>query len=196
MLLGMSTHEESAETAMLQDRLRMLAEASGLPVPRLVVDRPRAQERLPQSRESDGERIVSVPQSLLTAGPARQFWHLAACLGRWVSPEPARRHRLGGLLLIGLLVVYVVLLFALATIVPWLWITVVLAYPIGSWTIRWERQAMEAAGRTVLAAAGHPPAEVARAAFGEEPDPPFLKALLAGEPTPSRRIRAAELGSA
>ncbi len=192
MLQGMSTHDEPA-AATLEDRLRLLTEASGLPVPRLVVDQPRGQERLPQSREADGERVVSVPRSLLTAGPARQFWHLAACLGRWVSPEPARRHRLGGIGLVVLLVVYVVLLFALASAVPWLWITVLLAYPIGAWTIRWERQAMEAAGRTVLAAAGHPPVEVARAAFGDEPDPPFLKALLAGEPTPSRRIRAAEL---
>jgi hypothetical protein len=195
MLLGMSTHEEPAETALVRDRLRMLAEASGLPVPRLVVDKPRAQERPPRSWERDGERTVVVPWSLPTASPALQFWHLAACLGRWVSPEPARRRRLSGVLLVVLFVVYVVLLFALSSTVTWLWITVLLAYPLGSWTVRWERQAMEAAGRTVLAAAGHPPVEVARAAFGDEPDPPFLKALLASEPTPSRRIRAAELGA-
>jgi len=196
MLLGMSTHEESAEAAAVRDRLRMLAEAAVLPVPRLVVDQPRAQERPPAAREANGQRTVVVPPYLLTADPARQLWHLAACLGRWASPVPRQRHRLGGILLAVLLVAYVVLLFLLAPTVPWLWITVLLLYPVGAWTLRWERQAMEDAGRSVLAAAGHPPVEVARAAFGDEQDPPLLKRLLSGEPAPSSRIRAAEAGTA
>ncbi|MGY1600713.1 hypothetical protein [Geodermatophilus sp. SYSU D00815] len=182
----------SANEGIVQERLRQLAEANDLPVPRLVVDQPRAQERPPAVRERDGERTVIVPPSLLSAEPARQLWHLAACLGRWISPVPRQRQRLGGIVLAATLVVYVVLLLLLAATAQWIWITVILAYPIGAWTLRWERQAMDDAGRQVLAAAGHPPAEVARAAFGDEPDPPFLKRILSGEPAPSRRIAAAE----
>ncbi|MGY1615252.1 hypothetical protein ACI797_00750 [Geodermatophilus sp. SYSU D00691] len=182
----------SANEGMVQERLRQLAEAVDLPVPRLVVDVPRQQERPPVVREKDGERRVVVPPSLVTAEPARQLWHLAACLGRWTSPVPKQRQRIGGVVVGASLVLYVVLLVLLAASVPWIWITVVLAYPIGAWALRWERQAMDDAGRRVLAAAGHPPAEVARAAFGDEPDPPFLKRILSGEPAPSRRIAAAE----
>ncbi|WP_448625733.1 hypothetical protein [Geodermatophilus sp. URMC 64] len=192
----MSSDEEPPGAEWVRERLRLLAEAAGQPVPRLVVDQPRAQERPPSAREANGERTVVVPPSLLTADPPRQLWHLAACLGRWTSPVPRQRHRLGGILLAVLLVAYVALLFLLAPTVPWLWITVLLLYPVGAWTLRWERQAMEDAGRGVLAAAGHPPVEVARAAFGDEPDPPFLKRLLSGEPAPSSRIAAAEAETA
>jgi hypothetical protein len=186
----MSTHEEPPGTELVRERLRTLAEASGLPVPALAVDQPRREERPATVREKDGVRTVVVPQSLVTANPSQQLWHLAACLGRGVSPEPRRRHLLGGVLIAVLLVLYVVLLLTVQ--VTWLWITVLLLYPVGAWTVRWERRAMEDAGCSVLAAAGHPPAEVARAAFGDESDPPFLKALLASEPTPSRRIAGAQ----
>jgi hypothetical protein len=190
MLEAMSTHDEPPGTELVRERLRTLAEASALPVPSLAVDQPRREERPASIRDVAGVRTVVVPQSLVTANPSRQLWSLAACLGREISPEPRRRHRLGAVLLVVLVVVYLLLLFTVQ--LPWLWITVLLLYPVGSWTMRWERAAMEAAGRTVLAAAGHPPVEVARAAFADEPDPPFLKALLASEPAPSRRIAAAE----
>jgi hypothetical protein len=185
----MSTHEDPPGTELVRERLRTLAEASALPVPALAVDQPRREERPASIRAVGGVRTVVVPQSLVTANPSRQLWHLAACLGREISPEPRRRHRLSGVLLAVLLVAYVVLLFTVQ--VPWLWITVLLLYPVGAWALRWERRAMEDAGCTVLATAGHPPAEVARAAFGDEPDPTFWKGLFAGEPAPSRRIAAA-----
>ncbi|MCU1669150.1 MAG: Peptidase family [Blastococcus sp.] len=195
----MSTHQEPqgpaepAEAELVRARLRTLAEASGLPVPPMAVDKPRKEDRLPRVGEIDGEQTVLVPRSLLTASPPRQLWYLAACLGRLVSPEPRRRHRLGGLFLVLLLVAYLVLLFAARP--PWLWITVLVLYPVGAWALRWERRAMEDAGRSVLAAAGHPPVEVARAAFGADQDPPFLTRLLSPEPAPSRRIAAAEAAS-
>src|SRR4051794_22172761 len=190
--MRMSTHEDAAEVWLLRARLRMLAEASELPVPELAVDQPRKEERVAHGRETDGERTVVVPPSLLTADPARQLWYLAACLGRWVSPEPRRRRRLGGLLLALLLVVYVVLLFTVRA--PWMWVIVLLLSPVSAWPLRGERGAMDDAGRAILAAAGHPPAAVARAAFGDEPDPTGWKALISGEPAPSRRIRAAQAG--
>jgi hypothetical protein len=189
----MSTHEEPPGAEAVRARLSTLAEASGVAVPPLVVDQPRREERLAHVREIDGRRTVVVPPSLLTASPPRQLWELAACLGRWASPEPQRRHVLGGLLVALLLVVYVVLLFALRA--PWLWITVLLLYPVGAWTVRWERRAMDDAARAVLAAAGHPPAAVARAAFGDEPDPPVWRGMLSGEPAPSRRVAAADAGT-
>lgn len=189
----MSTRDEPTDpalTAALRTRLRELAEASAVPVPALVVDQPRKQERLPMLREIDGQQTIVVPRSLLDAGPPQQLWQLAGCLGRTLTPEPDRRRRLGGLLLVVLFVAYVVTLFAARW--QWQWITVLVLYPVGAWALRWERAAMDDAGRRVLAAAGHPPAVIARAAFGAEPDPPFVTGMLSSEPAPSRRIAAAE----
>jgi hypothetical protein len=145
---------------------------------------------LPSARAADGGATVIVPRSLLHANPARQLFEGAAALGRLASPVPAQRRRIGGVVLAVSLVALLVLIFARPT--SWIWITPILLYPVGSWLLRWERRAMDDAGRTLLAAAGHRPVEVAREAFGQEEDPPWLKAALAGEPTPSSRLRAAE----
>jgi hypothetical protein len=192
MLRGMDAQEEPNPTAVdaLRMWLRRLAEASALPVPPLEVDAPRKEERPPHVREIDGRKTVVVPRSLLAANPARQQWELAAVLGRLASPVPAQRRRLGGILLAVLLVALLVLIFARPT--SWTWITPILLYPVGAWLLRWERRAADDAGRTLLAAAGQRTVEVAREAFGREEDPPWLRAVLAGEPTPSSRLRAAE----
>jgi hypothetical protein len=173
----------------LRERLRTLATASDLPAPPLVVDAPRKEERPPHVREVDGVRSVVVPRSLIEANPARQLFELAACLGREASPVPAQRRRLGGVVLLVLLVALVALIFLRPT--SWIWITPILLYPVGSGLLRWERRAMDDAGRAILAAAGHRPVDVAREAFGQETDPPWLKGILSGEPSPSSRLRAA-----
>jgi hypothetical protein len=192
MLVGMNPQDEPAPAAVdaLRARLRTLAEASDLPVPQLTVDVPRREERLPQAREVDGERTVVVPPSLLEADPSRQLWEVAACLGRWASPVPQQRRRLSGIALALLVVAFVIVLIVWRA--PYFWISALLLYPVGSWLLRWERRAMDDAGRAILTAAGHRPVEVARQAFADEPHPPGLKAVLSAEPSPSSRIRAAE----
>ena len=189
MLFGMATHEEPPPAAVeaLRLQLRALAEPSGLPVPELRVDAPRARERLPSV--ADGPTVV-VPRSLLSAGRARQLWHLAACLGRLASPVPRQRQRLGWVLFALAGLAYVALL-VFARQYQVLWLAIALLYPLGFWTARWERRAMEDAGRVVLAAAGHDPAEIAREAFGDEPEPSPWKHMLSSEPTPRERIAAA-----
>src|SRR4051812_8486023 len=125
----------------LRERLRTLATASDLPVPSLVVDAPRQQERPPHVRQIDGQQTVVVPRSLIEANPARQLYELPACLGRAASPVPAQRRRIGGVVLLVLLVVLVVLIVLRPT--SWIWITPILLYPVGAWLLRWERQAMD-----------------------------------------------------
>jgi hypothetical protein len=170
--------------------LRELAEASDLPVPPLIVDVPRREDRLPHVREIAGERTVVVPRSLLETNPARHLYELAAVLGRWASPVPQQRRRLSGIVLALLIVAFVIVLFVWRA--PWFWITALLLYPVGASLLRWERRAMDDAGRAILAKAGHRPADVAREAFAQEQDLPGLKALLSAEPSPSSRLRAAE----
>jgi hypothetical protein len=192
MLRGMNQPEEPHPAAVdaVRMRLRALAEAAGVPEPPLTVDAPRKEERLPHVREIDGARTVVVPRSLLEAAPARQLYELAACLGRWTSPVPDQRRRLGGIVLAVALAALVVLIIVRPT--TWIWITPVLLYPVGAWLLRWERRAMDDAGRQILARAGHRPVEIARQAFGTEPSPPALRALLTAEPSPNSRIAAAE----
>jgi hypothetical protein len=133
---------------------------------------------------------VVVPRSLVTASRARQLWHLAACLGRTSSPVPRQRQRAGLLLFALAGVVYIVLLVVAR---QWtvIWLAIALFYPLGSWTARWERRAMEDAGRRILAAAGHDPAAIAREAFGADPEPTFWRHMISNEPTPRERIAAA-----
>jgi hypothetical protein len=168
-------------------QLRSLAEAADLSVPELRVDAPRQVERLPAVAK-DG--AVVVPRGLLAAGRAKQLWHLAACLGRISSPVPRQRQRLGWLAFAAFGAVYIVLL-VVARQFAVIWLAIALLYPLGSWTARWERRAMEDEGRRILAAAGHDPAAIARAAFGDEPEPTFFKQLISNEPTPAQRIAAA-----
>jgi hypothetical protein len=192
MLRGMNQPEEPHPAAVdaVRMRLRALADAAGVPEPPLSVDVPRREDRLPHVREIDRHRTVVVPRSLLEAPPARQLWELAACLGRWTSPVPDQRRRLSGIVLAVLLAALVALIIIRPT--SWIWITPILLYPIGAWLLRWERRAMDDAGRQILARAGHRPAEIARHAFGSDPSPPALRALLTAEPSPHSRIVAAE----
>ena len=169
-------------------QLRSLAQAADLTVPELRVDAPRQVERLPAVA---GDGAVVVPRGLLAAGRAKQLWHLAACLGRISSPVPRRRQRLGWLLFALFGLAYVVLLVVAASQFTVIWLAIALLYPLGSWTARWERRAMEDEGRRILTAAGHDPAAIAREAFGDEPEPPFFKQLISNEPTPAQRIAAA-----
>src|SRR3954471_12004566 len=188
MLGGMATHEEPPPAAVeaLRQQLRALAAASDLTVPELRVDEPRRQERAPAV--VDG--AVVVPRGLLPAGRARQLWHLAACLGRLNSPVPRQRQRIGWLLFALAGLTYVVLLVVAR---QWtiIWLAIALLYPLAFWTARWERRAMEDAGRPILAAAGHDPAAIAREAFGDEPEPTAWQHLLSTEPTPRERIQGA-----
>src|SRR3954470_11221297 len=188
MLAGMATHEEPPPAAVdaLRLQLRSLAESSALPVPELRVDEPRRQERAPTVANG----VVVVPRSLLAAGRARQLWHLAACLGRLSSPVPRQRQRLGWLLfaLAGLAYIALLVFARQWTVVR---LAIALFYPLGFWTARWERRAMEDAGRPILAAAGHDPAAIAREAFGNDPEPTAWQHLLSTEPTPRERIAAA-----
>jgi len=186
----MATDEQPPPPAAvdaLRLQLRALAEASDLTVPDLRVDAPRSVERLPAVAK-DG--TVVVPRSLVTASRARQLWHLAACLGRTSSPVPRQRQRAGLLLFALAGVVYIVLLVVAR---QWtvIWLAIALFYPLGSWTARWERRAMEDTGRRILAAAGHDPAAIARDAFGADPEPTFWRHMISNEPTPRERIAAA-----
>jgi hypothetical protein len=188
MLGGMATEEPPPPAAVeaLRQQLMALAQASDLTVPELRVDEARKQERAPTVAKG----AVVVPRSLLRAGRARQLWHLAACLGRFSSPVPRQRQRIGWLLFaLGGLAYVALLLFARQVSIVWL--TIALLYPLAFWTARWERRAMEDAGRPILAAAGHDPAAIAREAFGEEPQPTAWQHLLSTEPTPRERIAAA-----
>src|SRR3954449_9891721 len=150
MLGGMATHEEPPPAAVdaLRQQLQALAESSDLTVPELRVDEPRRQERAPTV--VDG--AVVVPRSLLAAGRARQLWHLAACLGRLSSSVPRQRQRIGWLLFALAGLAYVVLLVVAR---QWtiIWLAIALLYPLAFWTARWERRAMEDAGRPILLAA-------------------------------------------
>src|SRR3954468_4352951 len=143
MLGMMATHEEPPPAAVeaLRQQLRALAEASDLTVPELRVDEPRRQERAPAG--VDG--VVVVPRGLPPAGRARQLWHLAACLGRLSSPVPRQRQRIGWVLfaLAGLAYIALLVFARQWTIV---WLAIALFYPLGFWTARWERRALEDAG--------------------------------------------------
>src|SRR4051812_20119568 len=181
MLGGMATHEEPPPAAVdaLRLQLRSLAESSDLTVPELRVDEPRRQERAPTAANG----VVVVPRSLLAAGRARQLWHLAACLGRLSSPVPRQRQRLGWLLfaLAGLAYIALLVFARQWTIV---WLAIVRLSPLGFGPPGGEGRAMEAAGRPILAAAGHAPAAIAREAFGDDPEPTAWQHLLSTEPTP------------
>jgi hypothetical protein len=188
MLGGMATTEEPPPAAVdaLRQQLLALAQASDLAVPEFRVDEPRRQERAPTVVKG----AVVVPRSLLTAGRARQLWYLAACLGRLSSPVPRQRQRTGWLLFALAGLAYVVLL-VVARQYTIIWLAIALLYPLAFWTARWERRAMEDAGRPILAAAGHDPAAIAREAFGDDPEPTAWQHLLSTEPTPRERIAAA-----
>jgi hypothetical protein len=189
MLDGMSSAQEPPPAAVdaLRQQLRALAGPSGLPAPELKVDAPRQQERLPALSRAG---TVVVPRSLLAAGRARQLWHLAAALGRLASPVPRQRQRLGWGLFAAACAAYLVLV-VLGRQWSWVWLALVLLYPLGSWTARWERRAMEDAGIGILAAAGHDPGQLAREAFGDDPEPTPWKRLLSNEPSPQQRIAVA-----
>jgi len=183
----MATEEPPpAAVEALRQQLLALAQAADLTVPELRVDEPRKQERAPTASHG----AVVVPRSLLTAGRARQLWYLAASLGRLTSPVPRQRQRLGWGLFALAGLAYVALLLV-ARQVSIVWLTIALLYPLAFWTARWERRAMEDAGRSILAAAGHDPAAIAREAFGDEPEPTAWQRLLSTEPTPRERIAAA-----
>ena len=188
MLGAMATPEELPPAAVeaLRQHLVALGQASDLAVPELRVDEPRKQERAPTVQKG----VVVVPRLLLTAGRAKQLWYLAACLGRLSSPVPRQRQRLGWLLFALAGLAYVVLLLV-ARQVSIVWLAIALLYPLAFWTARWERRAMEDAGRRILAAAGHDPAAIAREAFGDDPEPTAWQHLLSTEPTPRERIAAA-----
>jgi hypothetical protein len=191
MLGGMATPDEPEElppaaVEALRQQLLALAQASALAVPELRVDEPRRQERVPSVQKG----VVVVPRLLVAAGRARQLWYLAACLGRLTSPVPRQRQRIGWLLfaLAGLAYVALLLVSRQVSIV---WLAIVLLYPLAFWTARWERRAMDDAGRPILAAAGHDPAAIAREAFGDDPEPTAWQHLISTEPTPRERIAAA-----
>ena len=188
MLGGMATPEELPPAAVeaLRQQLLALAQASDLAVPELRVDEPRRQERLPTVQKG----VVVVPRLLVSAGRARQLWYLAACLGRLSSPVPRQRQRIGWLLFALAGLAYVALLLV-ARQVSIVWLAIALLYPLAFWTARWERRAMEDAGRPILAAAGHDPAAIAREAFGDDPEPTAWQHLISTEPTPRERIAAA-----
>jgi hypothetical protein len=187
MLAGMATEDPPpAAVEALRQQLQALAQASDLTPPELRVDEPRKAERVPTAQNG----AVVVPRSLLAAGRARQLWHLAACLGRLNSPVPRQRQRMGWLLFALAGLVYIVLL-VVARQYTIIWLAIALLYPLGFWTARWERRAMEDAGRPILAAAGHDPAAIAREAFGDDPEPTAWQHLLSTEPTPRERIEAA-----
>jgi hypothetical protein len=184
----MATEEPPPPAAVeaLRQQLIALAQGSGLTVPELRVDEARKQERAPTVSKG----AVVVPRSLLSAGRARQLWYLAACLGRLSSPVPRRRQRIGWLLFALAGLAYVVLL-VVARQYTIIWLAIALLYPLAFWTARWERRAMEDAGRPILAAAGHDPGAIAREAFGDDPEPTAWQHLLSTEPTPRERIAAA-----
>jgi len=191
MLGGMATPDEPEElppaaVEALRQQLLALAQASDLAVPELRVDEPRRQERLPTVQKG----VVVVPRLLVSAGRARQLWYLAACLGRLSSPVPRQRQRIGWLLFALAGLAYVALLLV-ARQVSIVWLAIALLYPLAFWTARWERRAMEDAGRPILAAAGHDPAAIAREAFGDDPEPTAWQHLISTEPTPRERIAAA-----
>jgi hypothetical protein len=188
MLGAMATEEPPPPAAVeaLRQQLLALAQASDLPVPELRVDEPRKTERVPTVVKG----AVVVPRLLLTAGRARQLWYLASCLGRLNSPVPRQRQRIGWLLFALAGLAYVVLL-VVARRYTIIWLAIALLYPLAFWTARWERRAMEDAGRPILAAAGHDPAAIAREAFGDDPEPTAWQHLLSTEPTPRERIAAA-----
>ena len=74
---------DDEERRLLRDRLRVLAERSGLTVPPLtVVDDPKGRLLPATVRDGgDGGDHVAVSSSLLRSSPAEQVWHLAAALG-------------------------------------------------------------------------------------------------------------------
>lgn len=197
----MSTEEE------LRERLRALAGAARLPVPRLEVQPDAEGATLPTRvcRGDDGEWHVVASSGLLAAGPPEQTWHLASALGWWASPVPRRRRRQH----VAVLTVFIGLsvAFGLASLFenvhlptavvlaggPLLGGVVSLAY--GGLTRR-ERRSLDAAGHGILAASGHFPAATARQVFGGRPPLPWHKRWIHAEPPPAQRITDAEAWSA
>lgn len=149
----------------LRELMSLLAEASGLPIPPLVVeDDPDGNLLETKVRYDEGRtqlRVV-VSSSLLTAAPAAQARHLAAALGWWASPVPRRRRVLSGLAFTVVAAGYAALGFATL----WDAYQVPLALEIAAgpvagvglfWSVaalgRWQVRASEAAGHRILAAA-------------------------------------------
>jgi len=187
-----------AEEALSQ-RLGELATAAGLPVPALEEDD--KEGTLPRVRGDAGEARIIVPPELFEAAPAAQIWHLATCLGWWHSRTPWRR-RLGARTCVAL----VIAIWSGVALFRGVWLTdppghvlwsahavlgAILPFFVAA-AGRYEQRSFDAAGLEVLRAAGHDPVDLTRQVFGDEPDPPWFRRLLMGEPAPSTRVAAAE----
>jgi hypothetical protein len=194
-----TSEEEPSATAEaeLRERVRVLADAAGLPVPPLEIAPDPRGRLLPAHVRNDRGRERVVVSSDLPAAPAgEQTWHLAAALGWWASPEPRRRRRqvkglLVALFLAGVIAVVVGPLVGVSFGVIVLGV-VALGWPAANALNRWERRALDDAGHGVLAAAGHDPAALTRQVFGNRPEPGWFERVLGTQPTPRQRVAAAE----
>ncbi len=186
----------------LRERLRALAQAAGLAVPRLDVEPDPKGRQLPtRVRRGDaGHPRIYASSDLLTRSPQEQTWHLASALGWWASPVPRRQRvlvlALSGTVLVSHLGIGLVNLQEGVHLPRVLLVAAALLGPLVSATYqgltRRERRSLDIAGHDVLAASGYSPATLARQAFGGQPDPPWHKQVFSAEPRPSRRIADAE----
>jgi hypothetical protein len=194
MLRRVADEEESRQ------RLRALADAARLPVPRLVFE-DRKKDFVVAAVQGHGKREhIVVDPSFEWLSADEQNWHLATALGWWATPVPRRLRRLGWLL--GALVALVPLGFAVVDLSgsadppTWLVVSALLACgfvlpPAINRVARRELRICDAAGHDILRAAGHDPATLARRVLGAQPDPPWYKRPYEAD-RPSRRIAAAE----
>ena len=185
----------------LRERLRVLAEASGVAVPPLeVTDDARSRLVPAQIRGwENGEDRIVVSESLLDAGPEEQIWHLAACLSYWASPVPRRQRRQGWAVAALVLVPYFGFGLAQLSVDDQLstWASIAIGSTLTALipvvlaaVLRRFHRALDEAGRDVLRRAGYEPAGLTRRVFGTQADPPWWKRWHSREPTPSQRIRA------
>jgi hypothetical protein len=181
-------------------RLRALADAARLPVPRLVFEDREDDFAVAAVRGHGKRQHIVVDRSFAWLSADEQNWHLASALGWWATPVPRRLRRLGWLIA----AVNAALATAVAVIElagspePPSWIVVgallmcgFVLPPAINWMALRGMRACDAAGHDILRAAGHQPAELARRVLGDQPDPPWHKRLFAPVP-PSQRIAAAE----
>jgi len=195
--------EDWEQEEALRRRLASLADAARLPLPAVEVVPDRKRRKVPAyvKGEPGEEPHIHVTEHLVTASPAEQDWHLAACLGWWASPVPRRRFNEGRVLATLALVPHLVWAFGQLSggfelpkpvaIVVVLLLAVAMPLAVGA-VLRRNQRALEDAGRDVLRAAGRDPAAVAREAFGGRDEPVWWNRAFDIEPTPAQRIAAAE----